>query len=94
MPSVEESQKKARGAHVNTKRKEAGKPKLNKEQFKACPEIFTYFGGLEGVKMAATNAAKLLPKGTPKKPSLVKPSSNMHLLMKEIEELAKSQKST
>ena len=79
--------------YTNRKRKECGKPPLRKkEDVKTDPDLFSYFGGLDGVQKAMKWAEMLLPSGQlPLKPSSIKPSTNMHVLMEKIQDFAASQ---
>ena len=78
--------------HVNKMRKEQGHAILSGDKYKTTPDIFEYFGGISGAKLAKTHALKLFKKGQPpKKPSSVKPSTNIFLLMDELYKLAQRQ---
>jgi len=79
--------------HVNEIRKKNNQPPLRSAEIKTDPNLYDYFGGKSGVENAKVNALKLWTPGSPpKKPSSVRPSSNMYLLMDKIKEFAEKQK--
>ena len=75
--------------HINDSRAAKGKPALTKSAYKTDLDLFAYFDGLDGVKTAKRNAQKRFSyKKPPKKASSIKPSSNLYLLLDELEKLA------
>lgn len=75
--------------HVNDIRKRNKKTLLRNAEIKTDPDLYKYFDGKDGVERAKKHALELWDdKLPPKKPSSVRPSSNMYLLMDDIKEFA------
>ena len=79
--------------YINKKRKDKNKPPLRKTAYKTDADLFLYFGGLDGADRAEQNARRRWVNGKlPERPSTVKPSTNLYILLGELKGLAKRQK--